>query len=81
MSETTVAALRQDANALLLRLPEETLALVVKLMQRLVGQGGQEHQHTRTTKRKAGIAAGKFVVPDDIDADNEMIASWFEGKA
>lgn len=81
MSETEVAALRHDAYTLLYRLPEEALAQIVKMMQSLVGQGEQERQHARPTKRKAGIAAGKFVVPDDIDADNELIASWFEGRA
>ncbi len=30
--------------------------------------------------RAPGIAKGKFVCPDDIDADNELIAGWFEGK-
>ena len=30
--------------------------------------------------RKPGIAKGKFICPDDIDEDNEMIAQWFEGS-
>ena len=27
-----------------------------------------------------GIAAGEFVLPDDFDADNELIANLFECK-
>ena len=37
----------------------------------------------RTQKRKdrvPGIAKGKFVCPQDIDAENDQIAGWFEGK-
>ena len=30
--------------------------------------------------RSPGIARGKFVCPDDIDEDNEMIAQWFQGS-
>lgn len=29
--------------------------------------------------RVPGIAKGKFVCPDDIDEDGELIAQWFEG--
>ena len=30
-----------------------------------------------TMSRRPGIAKGKFICPDDIDEDNEMIAQWF----
>ena len=30
--------------------------------------------------KRIGIAKGKFVCPDSIDEDNELIADWFEGK-
>lgn len=28
--------------------------------------------------RTPGIAKGKFVCPDDMDEENELIAKWFE---
>ena len=30
--------------------------------------------------QRIGIAKGKYVIPDDIDEDNELIADLFEGK-
>jgi prevent-host-death family protein len=30
--------------------------------------------------RRIGIAKGKWVIPDDIDEDNDLIADLFEGK-
>ena len=30
-----------------------------------------------TMSRRPGIAKGKFICPDNIDEDNEMIAQWF----
>lgn len=33
------------------------------------------------TGKRIGIAKGKFVVPDDIDADNAVIANLFNGSA
>jgi prevent-host-death family protein len=30
--------------------------------------------------KRIGAAEGRWVVPDDIDQDNEMIADLFEGK-
>lgn len=39
---------------------------------------------TRFDHRKAGkrigVAKGKLVVPENIDADNPRIARWFSGK-
>ena len=29
--------------------------------------------------RVPGIAKGKFVCPDDMDEDSELISQWFEG--
>jgi len=31
--------------------------------------------------KRIGVAEGKWVIPDDIDQDNELIADLFEGKA
>jgi prevent-host-death family protein len=31
--------------------------------------------------KRLGIAQGEFVVPDDIDSDNDLIAALFEGRA
>jgi prevent-host-death family protein len=31
--------------------------------------------------KRIGVAEGRWVIPDDIDQDNEMIADLFEGKA
>jgi prevent-host-death family protein len=33
------------------------------------------------TGKRIGIAKGKFTVPDDIDADNAVIANLFNGSA
>jgi prevent-host-death family protein len=30
--------------------------------------------------QRIGIAKGKYVIPDNIDEDNELIADLFEGK-
>jgi prevent-host-death family protein len=30
--------------------------------------------------KRIGVAKGKYVIPDDIDQDNELIADLFEGK-
>ena len=79
MSETNVAALREEAKVLLRQLPDEKLALFVKLLHILVELTNPADGVPRR-RREAGIAAGKFVVPDDIDADNELIADLFEGR-
>jgi antitoxin (DNA-binding transcriptional repressor) of toxin-antitoxin stability system len=33
------------------------------------------------TGKRIGIAEGRWVIPDDIDQDNDLIADLFEGKA
>ena len=30
--------------------------------------------------QRIGIAKGKYIIPDNIDEDNELIADLFEGK-
>lgn len=35
----------------------------------------------RAMGKRIGIAEGKWVIPDDIDQDNDIIADLFEGKA
>ena len=72
MTEAQVAALRQDASNLLYQMPEESLQALVSIMKSMTGQSVQQKP-----KRKFGVAAGKFVCPDDIDADNETIADMF----
>ena len=32
---------------------------------------------TKPVGKRIGVAKGKFVVPDDIDADNDLIAEMF----
>lgn len=34
-----------------------------------------------STGPRIGVAIGKYVIPDDIDEDNDLIADLFEGKA
>jgi prevent-host-death family protein len=34
----------------------------------------------RGAGQRIGVAKGKYVIPDDIDQDNELIADLFEGK-
>ena len=78
MDSPAIAALRKDAYKQIDQLTEDTLLLLVKLLKSINDQES-ESQH-KTVARNPGIAKGKFVCPDDIDEDNEMIASWFEGK-
>lgn len=33
-----------------------------------------------SVRGEPGIAAGEFVLPEDFDSDNEMIADLFEGR-
>ena len=33
------------------------------------------------TGKRIGVAKGKFIVPDDIDADNATVAALFAGEA
>ncbi len=78
MDSPAIAALRKDAYKQIDQLTEDTLLLLVKFLKSINDQES-ESQH-KAVARKPGIAEGKFVCPDDIDEDNEMIASWFEGK-
>jgi hypothetical protein len=32
------------------------------------------------TSQRIGVANGKYVIPDNIDEDNELVAALFEGK-
>lgn len=78
MSDVVLAELRQDAYSLVDKMSEETLVFLLKVMH---GLADDTVPSKRTQpKRKPGIAQGKFVCPDDIDADNEMIANMFEGN-
>ena len=36
--------------------------------------------NSRGVGQRIGVAKGKYVIPDDIDQDNELIADLFEGK-
>jgi len=36
---------------------------------------------THKPLKRLGVAEGKFVVPDDIDSDNDLIAGLFEGRS
>ena len=78
MDSPAIAALRKDAYKQIDQLTEDTLLLLVEFLKTINDQES-EPQH-KAVARKPGIAKGKFVCPDDIDEDNEMIASWFEGK-
>ncbi len=35
---------------------------------------------TQPVGKRLGVAEGKFVVPDSIDGDNEMVHRMFEGE-
>ena len=75
MTSASMANLRQDASTLLYQMPEESLQALVSIMKSMAGQSAQQKP-----KRKFGVAAGKFVCPDDIDADNATIAEMFGVK-
>ena len=78
MSEAMLAELRQNAYSMVDKMSEETLVFLLKVMHGLTDD--YQSNPSVQTKRKPGIAQGKFVCPDDIDADNEMIANMFEGN-
>ena len=78
MDSPAIAALRKDAYEQIDQLTEDTLLLLVKFL-KSINEQESVSQH-KAVARKPGIAKGKFVCPDDIDEDNELIASWFEGR-
>lgn len=41
---------------------------------------GRETQQDEFVASRFGVAKGKFVVPDDIDVDNDEIEKMFEGS-
>lgn len=79
MNEMALSALRQDAYSLVDKMSAESLRILIKVMESLEDERNQA-KTPAVTQRRIGIAEGKFVCPDDIDADNELIASWFEGN-
>ena len=78
MSSASLAALKQDAYEEIDKRPEESLLVLVKVL-KTVNETNQNAPSKRKV-RKPGIAEGKLKYPDDIDEDNELIASWFEGN-
>ena len=78
MSDLSIAALKKDAYEQIDKLSERSLALLVDFLKSV--NGTNQPIQTKKKVRKPGIAEGKFVCPDDIDEDNDLIASWFEGK-
>jgi hypothetical protein len=40
-----------------------------------------ESTEVQKVSRRLGVAQGKFVVPDDIDVDNDLIAELFYGSS
>lgn len=84
MSEVTMTPMRQSAISILSQIPEEQLTVVIQFMLNIDAQKRREQQNRqengkKSPDRRPGIAKGKFVCPDDIDEDNELIAQWFEG--
>ena len=79
MKEISLAALRQDAYSLVDKMSAESLRILIKIMESIEDERNQAKTPV-VTQRRIGVAEGKFVCPDDIDADNELIASWFEGN-
>ena len=78
MNYPSMAALKKDAYEQIELLTEDTLYLLVRILKSMNGLELTPSKKAMT--RKPGIAEGKFVCPDNIDEDNELIASWFEGK-
>ena len=79
MNEMALSALRQDAYSLVDKMSAESLRILIKVMESIEDDRNQAKTQV-VAQRMAGVAKGKFVCPDDIDADNELIASWFEGS-
>ena len=77
MTSAQVASLREEASILLHQMPEEVLEKAVGMLKGLAGSQGDVPPAVRV---EPGFAAGEFVLPDDFDADNELIADLFEGK-
>ena len=79
MNEMALSELRQDAYSLVDKMSAESLRILIKVMESIEDNHNQAKTQV-VAQRKAGVAEGKFVCPDDIDRDNELIASWFEGN-
>ena len=85
MTSATLTDLRHDASVLLYQMPEGVLASMIALMKEFAGRAGSIAPTAEAAlpvqrqkpKRKFGVAAGKFVCPDDIDVDNGVIAEMF----
>ena len=70
---------RERCVALLDAFSEAQLTNVVIILEALKNLIAEtRNEENCKCQRKPGIAQGKFVCPDDIDADNEMIANMFE---
>ena len=59
------------------QLPEEKVAMVLAYIRELDG----EKDRPDTNGVIIGLAKGRFVVPEDFDDDNELIADLFEGRS
>ena len=69
----------ERCHSLVDEFPEEQLAHIVTMLEAMKNLIAETKDETNGRfHRKPGIAQGKFVCPDDIDADNEMIANMFE---
>ncbi len=82
-----MTALRQQAYDLLDKVPEKDLCLVVDILEAFNrNERGSRIIHVPQEVKenfvasRFGVAAGKFVAPDDIDAANDEIINLFEGN-
>ena len=77
-----MTSMQKDAVALIREFPDEQVAALLAIMRVMSREAREDKQDIGLGAKKGcvlGIAKGKFVCPDDIDEDNEMIARWFEG--
>ena len=57
----------------------EHIAVMLQAIKDLID--GAKNEINNKCQRRIGIAEGKFVCPNDIDADNEIIAKLFNGDS
>ena len=71
---------QQEAVSLINDLPEDSVKILIELIKRMnpinVMTISQE-EISISHKRKLGLAAGRYTIPDDIDTCNPEIAEMF----
>lgn len=76
--------IQQEATTLINAMSDDNVKVIVELLRRMIpsssiatGEVKANQAGINTQKRRLGLAEGKFVIPDNIDACNDEIAQMF----